>query len=343
MIKKIIILTWITLLWGCSLFSEIKLLEAKPLSVTLKQTPNGHIIWKLLFPYRQYWSVHEIERLKIEDPINTIYLNDPKRAEEKNLLPILQKPKDLKTFTCFWICASPIQGQPGQDKNYVFTEPEVNTTQIYLAIPKKEVPNYQVIHIYWVQAFDGILGYSPGIFVLTPFTFPVDKETFYLFKPQKQQSTSFINDGKRYKNFIARDKDRLYMAPNDLVGIARLIPAPDFRILNKDEEKYYTTEDESLELKKVEKLPTWDQLTVFSESLFWNNEYIGLEQFFFYDEEGEYRSIKVDIETFQQKAIISQDSTIWDFFLLEDKDAYYQFLYHEDGAYTEIKKIKKIK
>lgn len=299
-------------------------------------------LWSgFLLAYRFQDTIHDIDRQIINDPLANIYINDNNRIKEKIWLTVLERPKDLKTFKCFWKCDRPVTWQPGQDKKYVFPEPWFNDNNTYLAIPKNEIPNFQPIDTYGTQSFDGILGYSPGKFIIIPFWFPVDKDSFQLFKPKKHQSSSFINNGKRYRGYIAKDKNRIYMMRKDQTGLARLPIARDFKVLNQNEEAKIITKDSSLELQKIQKLPPKDQLFTFREDEVRGGTYKDATHYYFTDEKNNYRSIKVDGTTLKSEYIHFPHPRSWDFSILHDKDAYYQFIYHEEGRYTEIKKIKK--
>ena len=158
----------------------------------------------------------------------------------------------------------------------------------------------------------------------------------------------FRNWGKQYRNYIGEDKDWVYRwsNPDDSYHYALLREKKqsDFKLLSFPEIKNYETTGQPWDLKIYKGKIDTQNRKLLLEDTFWNPElaYYDNHMYVFsnfwaavfpIDGASMYRDIKKVRERWKD-----YDTS---YGLLMDKDYYYQMLYHSDGDYYTLNRIKK--
>ena len=236
----------------------------------------------------------------------------------------------------------------------------------YPAIRKSQYPNLQFLGFMGEQSADIPLWYSNGCLLAPPYAFPVDKNSFSFAAervwdsslpeswPQRDEYIRthgrrfFRNWGKQYRNYIGEDKDWVYRwsNPDDNYHYALLREKKqsDFKLLSFAEIKTYETTGQPRDLKIYKGKIDTQNRKLLLEDTFWNpelayydNHIYALSSFwtaiFPIDGASMYRDIKKVRERWKD-----YDTS---YGLLMDKDYYYQMLYHSDGGYYTLNRIKK--
>ena len=206
--------------------------------------------------------------------------------------------------------------------------------------------------------------YTWGWLLFSPYKFLVDAQTFS-FVPQntwfmsdptlslrKNQYyerdkgfPSFQNGGKQYVYYLWSDKNWIYRRssssrPDEV--IVRERKKPDFKFLSFEEIKTYVSSGEPWDLKSY----TWEienkgQLLIAEE--FWAPEISYYNNFIYISYKYGNAVFPVDGQTLQ----LEVNKKTWDgtygdiYYVLSDKDYYYQLINHYDGSYYTLNRIKK--
>lgn len=224
--------------------------------------------------------------------------------------------------------------------------------------------NAQAIGDIWQQYYFGTVMYTWGWLLFSPYKFLVDAQTFS-FVPQntwfmsdptlslrKNQYyerdkgfPSFQNGGKQYVYYLWSDKNWIYRRssssrPDEV--IVRERKKPDFKLLSFEEIKTYVSSGEPWDLKSY----TWEienkgQLLIAEE--FWAPEISYYNNFIYISYKYGNAVFPVDGQTLQ----LEVNKKTWDgtygdiYYVLSDKDYYYQLINHYDGSYYTLNRIKK--
>ncbi len=224
--------------------------------------------------------------------------------------------------------------------------------------------NAQAIGDIWQQYYFGTVMYTWGWLLFSPYKFLVDAQTFS-FVPQNTWFMSdptlslrknqyyerdkgfpfFQNGGKQYVYYLWSDKNWIYRrsssSRHDEV-IVRERKKPDFKLLSFEEIKTYVSSGEPWDLKSY----TWEienrgQLLIAGEFLdpkisYYNNSIYIRYRYgnAVFPVDGQTLQLEVNKKTW--------DGTYGDiYYVLSDKDYYYQLINHCDGSYYTLNRIKK--
>ena len=224
--------------------------------------------------------------------------------------------------------------------------------------------NAQAIGDIWQQYYFGTVMYTWGWLLFSPYKFLVDAQTFS-FVPQNTWFMSdptlslrknqyyerdkgfpfFQNGGKQYVYYLWSDKNWIYRRssssrPDEV--IVRERKKPDFKLLSFEEIKTYVSSGEPWDLKSY----TWEienkgQLLIAEE--FWAPEISYYNNFIYISYKYGNAVFPVDGQTLQ----LEVNKKTWDgtygdiYYVLSDKDYYYQLINHYDGSYYTLNRIKK--
>ena len=224
--------------------------------------------------------------------------------------------------------------------------------------------NAQAIGDIWQQYYFGTVMYTWGWLLFSPYKFLVDAQTFS-FVPQNTWFMSdptlslrknqyyerdkgfpfFQNGGKQYVYYLWSDKNWIYRRssssrPDEV--IVRERKKPDFKLLPFEEIKTYVSSGEPWDLKSY----TWEienrgQLLIAGEFLdpkisYYNNSIYIRYRYgnAVFPVDGQTLQLEINKKTW--------DGTYGDiYYVLSDKDYYYQLINHYDGSYYTLNRIKK--
>ena len=224
--------------------------------------------------------------------------------------------------------------------------------------------NAQAIGDIWQQYYFGTVMYTWGWLLFSPYKFLVDAQTFS-FVPQNTWFMSdptlslrknqyyerdkgfpfFQNGGKQYVYYLWSDKNWIYRRssssrPDEV--IVRERKKPDFKLLPFEEIKTYVSSGEPWDLKSY----TWEienrgQLLIAGEFLdpkisYYNNSIYIRYRYgnAVFPVDGQTLQLEVNEKTW--------DGTYGDtYYVLSDKDYYYQLIWHYNGSYYTLNRIKK--
>lgn len=156
-----------------------------------------------------------------------MYTNDP--SWKISMLPLSITWKDEKSYKPYFlpephpaVVPANLLDWHGEDKEHLFLDFGLVATK------KSELPDYIPLQFVGTQAILGLVGYSDGYLVVSPFKFPVDKATFKAiqdkvqFHERKDDRFLALTYGARgvrpwfhngridYRNYLWEDKDWVY-------------------------------------------------------------------------------------------------------------------------------------
>lgn len=227
-----------------------------------------------------------------------------------------------------------------------------------IAIEKTELPHFQFIGEIGIQDIESLVGYSNGYLVLPPYILEVNKDTFSFIPKRYHISWGynenyaktggwqfFINNGKQYTHYLGSDKDWVYRWSDGINTDAYLVirekRASDFKLLSLDQIKEVYEFEPDLWIKIH---PLWFQkfwkllcesVAEFPELRYFENR---VYVFWLYNNWSfpvNWGSLKRE-----EKTIANGEDNVF-YSVLSDDNYYYQLIYHREGAYYTLQKIKK--
>jgi len=277
--------------------------------------------------------------------------NDPSR--KILVLNVWKEPVDRNTFKPFWdVSEEYIAKLPEWEKEeYLCRLPWKDNKNLYLencdfSVRNSELPWYIMFGTLWIQAVDWFIWYSDWYLVSFPYKFPVDAKTFV----EGGLRDKVQNNWLQYHHYIWSDKNYFYTREDyDTIVIKRTPKSWDFKLLGTGEYWKYVY-DKKTWLEDVSSEFSYDE---FEE---WN--YVMGEQYppvykswnYLYIAPGlwwEYNywiwRFPVDIETLKEEKFKDThpiNEYITTYYVLSDKDYYYQIIENENW-YRVFNRIKK--
>ncbi|RKW24949.1 hypothetical protein D8B45_01505 [Candidatus Gracilibacteria bacterium] len=269
----------------------------------------------------------------------------------------------LEDENYYYFGATPSYYSPGNPK---IKDPNIK----WSGVKKNKLPSFKLIGFLGSQSIDRAIGYSEGFLVLPPYKFPVDEKTFSPYPYQfwdnngsknDQQRKDYLkgegktfcrNGGRQYARCIGSDKNWIYRwtsnswATKSEAGytLFREKKEDDFKVLSLDELLGIVSSDKGLQL-----IPFSGEVDKNWEAL-WSG--IGGVASVYYHDNAIYisryaygtRSFPIDGATMKREEGEFQEGgkehpTSYN--RLSDKNRRYQLIYHTEGDYYEVQRVKK--
>lgn len=277
--------------------------------------------------------------------------NDPSR--KILVLNVWKEPVDRNTFKPFWdVSEEYIAKLPEWEKEeYLCRIPWKDNKNLYLescdySVSKKELPWYTMFGTLWIQAVDWFIWYSNWYLVSFPYKFPVDAKTFV----EGGLRDKIQNNWLQYHHYIWSDKNYFYTREDyDTIVIKRTPKSWDFKLLGTGEYWKYVYDKETW-LEDVSSEFSYDEVEewnyVMGEQyppIYKSGNYLYIAPWYWWEYNYWIRRFPVDIETLKEekfKDTYPINEYITTYYVLSDKDYYYQIIENENW-YRIFQRIKK--
>ena len=236
-----------------------------------------------------------------------------------------------------------------EDEEYYYLYSNNSQEYRWFANKKSALPNFKLLGFLGEHAIDAFFGYSDGYIVIPPYLLPVDQNTY--IPPQTpgsggiQDRQFFRNGGKQYTNYLWSDKDWVYRWNKDNSFENYLL----LREKRKSDFKLLTGE-EIQEFFNLSHIP-WVQLHPKNQEKRWISIDEGFgrlpelwhfgDRMYVFWVHGNW-SFPIDGASMQRtEKEIPNNENHTTYFTLSDNNYFYQLVYHNEGDFYELQRIKR--
>lgn len=236
-----------------------------------------------------------------------------------------------------------------EDEHYYYFYDTPSSAAEWFASKKSDLPGFKALGYLGEQDVESIFGYSHGYIVVPPYLLPVDQNTY--IPPQIPEDVSiqhrqfFRNGGKQYTNYLWSDKDWVYRWNKDNSFenylLLREKKKSDFKLLTGEEIQDFFNFSHipwvQLHPKNQEK--RWTQLTDGYRKIP-RLRHFGDRMYVFWVH-GNW-SFPIDGASMQRtEKEIPNNENHTTYFTLSDNNYFYQLVYHNEGDFYELQRIKR--